>query len=146
MKVMIDLPKESAELLVSMYINEDSSLKQFSIKSVEIQKGLQNEPDDGNPKKNESGNVFPTATIQNDINNPIFRGKLRRTIIACFSENDLQNICFDLNIDYENIPGDGKEAKVREILVYCERNGLLDIFVHTCSTERPNIDFIPVIS
>lgn len=136
MRVLLDLPKESAELLISMYINEDTSLQQFSIQKVEIQRGSESGDSEQTPE--ESRSLLDKLNI--DIENPLFRGKLRRTIIAYFSDSDLRNICYDLGIDYENLPAEGKDARVRELLVQCERMGMLELLVNACVNERPHID------
>ena len=47
--------------------------------------------------------------------------ELRKAIQINFSNEDVNSICFDLNIDYENFPN-SKEARIRELIRYCERN------------------------
>jgi len=48
--------------------------------------------------------------------------QLRRLLDESFNETELRNLCFDLGIDYESLPGDGKSAKARELVMYCERH------------------------
>ena len=50
------------------------------------------------------------------------RVTLREVLADYFSLDELQTLCFDLNIDFENLRGDSKQAKAREIVAYCERN------------------------
>lgn len=53
------------------------------------------------------------------------RGLLRQVLMDCFSKSDLQNICFDLKVDYENLSGDSKSDKARELIIHLERRGRL---------------------
>ena len=46
--------------------------------------------------------------------------KLRRTLIRCLDENELRDLCFDLGVDYESLRGEGKAAKVRELIAHLE--------------------------
>jgi tetratricopeptide (TPR) repeat protein len=52
--------------------------------------------------------------------------QLRQSLIESFDDNELRDLCFDLRIDYESLPGDGKSAKARELVTYCERHKRLD--------------------
>ena len=141
MIVSLDMAEESAELLVSMYINGDSTLAQFQIKKVELYQDASTAKEDGHVRVTDGGTQTNAKLLDNqfDTRNLASRGKLRRSIIAYFSENDIRNICFDLNIDYEKIPGDSKDAKVRELLSLCEREGILEGFISACCQERPTI-------
>ena len=40
-----------------------------------------------------------------------------------FDLEELRTLCFTLGIDYHNLPGEGKAAKARELVAYCERKG-----------------------
>ena len=48
---------------------------------------------------------------------------LRETLVRAFSEGEVRNLCQDLRIDYESLPGEGKANKVRELVEYCQRRG-----------------------
>ena len=50
-----------------------------------------------------------------------FRILLRESLSDKFNLDELNTLCFDLNIDYEDIPGNNKQAKVVELIKYCER-------------------------
>jgi hypothetical protein len=68
-----------------------------------------------------------------------FRATLRRAISSFCDDNDIQNICFDMNIDYENIPGNHKDAKVRELIRYCERQAKIDQLMAIFQAIQPNV-------
>ncbi len=64
------------------------------------------------------------------------RAKLRQKIVTGFDLNELRTICFDLAIDYDNLTGDTKEAKVVSLLLYCERIGKLPELIEHCHNLR----------
>lgn len=49
--------------------------------------------------------------------------ELRDFIDRYFDDNELRDLCFDLGIDYQNLSGDNKSAKIRELIMHCERYG-----------------------
>lgn len=64
---------------------------------------------------------------------------LRRNLVTCFGEGDLRTLCFDMGIDYDDLPALGKANKARELVIYLERCGRIPELVDTCSTLRPNV-------
>lgn len=69
----------------------------------------------------------------------VSRAELREEITAHFNSEELRTLCFDMNIDYENLGGEGKAGKVRELIAYCERHGRIDELVEICRQLRPQI-------
>ena len=67
--------------------------------------------------------------------------RLRRTLIRCFDENELRDLSFDLGVDYESLPGEGKGAKARELIAYLARRGRLADLVEIAQELRPNVDW-----
>jgi hypothetical protein len=63
---------------------------------------------------------------------------LQQQLVQHFSLEDVKGLCFDLSIDYENIPGETKEAKARELVKFAYRQGLIPKLVQRCSELRPN--------
>lgn len=49
------------------------------------------------------------------------RIQLLDTLEAKFNDNELRRLCFTLQVDYESLPGQGKAAKARELVLHCER-------------------------
>jgi hypothetical protein len=67
---------------------------------------------------------------------------LRRNMINAFSLEELRGICFDLSIDYENLPNHGqKDSLVRELIALMQRNGRLDELIHVLQAERPHLEW-----
>jgi hypothetical protein len=63
---------------------------------------------------------------------------LRDIIVTYFSDSELRDLCFDLGIDYESLPGEGKAAKARELVSYCQRHGRLAELEAACRRLRPS--------
>ena len=53
------------------------------------------------------------------------RVELAKFIRDKFNDSELRDLCFELHIDYESLPGEGKAAKARELVSFCERRDRL---------------------
>jgi len=62
---------------------------------------------------------------------------LRDALDDAYSDAELRDLCFELEIDYEDLPGDGQSAKARELVMYCKRRGLLAALVACVMRDRP---------
>ena len=56
---------------------------------------------------------------------------LRRLLTQRFNESELQTVCFDLGVDYENLPGQSKVDKARELVEYLERRDRIPELIET---------------
>ncbi len=65
--------------------------------------------------------------------------RLREQLRALFSDSELRDLCFDLGIDYENLPGAAKGDKARELILHVERLGRLPELVGRVIELRPHI-------
>ena len=61
---------------------------------------------------------------------------LRDLLATRFNLDELRSLCFDLNISYENLAGDTRPAKARELVAYCERHGRTDDLVAALRQQR----------
>jgi hypothetical protein len=66
---------------------------------------------------------------------------LRQLLDRHFSNSELHDLCFDLNIDYERLPGQGKGDKARELVAYAERYGRIAELAAKCREIRPYADW-----
>ena len=56
-----------------------------------------------------------------------------------FNKSELRQLCFHLDLEYEDLPGSGKADKVRELVLYMERRDhLIDLFT-AIQRLRPDI-------
>jgi hypothetical protein len=70
------------------------------------------------------------------------RRLFRQNMIEAFSLEELKDICFDLEIEYENLPGHNqKNAFVRELIGYTQRIGRLHELVQVLQAERPHLEW-----
>ncbi len=69
------------------------------------------------------------------------RGLLRQLLRTHFNEAELQDICFDLRVDYEELPGHNKLEKIRELIGFCEREGRLPDLLALCQQVRPRLSW-----
>lgn len=67
--------------------------------------------------------------------------KLHRNLTTYFSENDLQNLCFWLGVDYENLGSNTKEGKARELIQYIQRQNRLSTLLEKCQEMRPLVSW-----
>ena len=67
------------------------------------------------------------------------RLRLHELVTTYLSFADIQDICQDLHIIYENVPGDSLESKSRELISYCNRRSTLPDLIAACQQKRPDI-------
>jgi len=67
--------------------------------------------------------------------------KLLEWMEPAFNLGDLRTLCFYLGIDYENITGENKHAKIRELIMHCARLGLLGKLLGRCQEMRERINW-----
>ncbi len=68
------------------------------------------------------------------LNDPM---ALRDALVQHFDISELQDLAWEMNVDYENIPGSTINAKARELITYSKRHGLLDQLVRQVQIRRP---------
>lgn len=66
---------------------------------------------------------------------------LRNKITTYFNDDEIESLCFDLGIEYENLAGETREAKARELVIYCERTSKVSQLVNRCRELRPSVDW-----
>jgi ATP-dependent Clp protease ATP-binding subunit ClpC len=65
------------------------------------------------------------------------RVALRNFLKECFDAEELQDICFDLGVDYGSLPGQGKAGKARELIIYFIRRNRIADLLHKLQERRP---------
>ena len=58
-----------------------------------------------------------------------------------FDESELRDLCFDLQINYEDLPGQSRRDKTRELVTFCQRRRQLPELVEACRQLRPNVSW-----
>ena len=67
--------------------------------------------------------------------------RLRQVLDERFDVGELRTFCFDLGIDYDNLPGERKADKARELISYLERHNRLSHLVVLGKARRPDISW-----
>jgi hypothetical protein len=65
--------------------------------------------------------------------------RLRELVTRHFDIEELRTLCFDLNVDYDALRGEGKEAKVRELVGRLRRERRVAELVTALAERRPEI-------
>jgi hypothetical protein len=87
-----------------------------------------------------TGSAGNTAPIHDQLNTRR-RKLLQEKLENHFNENELRSLCFDLGVDYENLGGEGKVGKARELIGHQERRGDIDGLIDRCRELRPKISW-----
>lgn len=69
---------------------------------------------------------------------PMAGSELRDVLATAFSLDELKDLCQDLDVNYENIPGDTLRAKARELVLYFQRHSRFDDLVAAARRIRPD--------
>jgi len=67
---------------------------------------------------------------------------LHPLLIEYFSLSDIEEMCFQLHIEYEDIRGRGISNKTREFIQYLQRHGRLDELLPLMQTMRPHVKWV----
>lgn len=60
-----------------------------------------------------------------------------------FNLDEIRQICFDLLVNFEELPGETLSAKCRELYLHIEKRGDLPKLVVACQRERPSANWTP---
>ena len=64
---------------------------------------------------------------------------IRQLMAATLDEEELEQLVFDLDLlDWENIPAETKDGRIRYILNWCERHGVVELLVQQLQRLRPH--------
>ena len=66
---------------------------------------------------------------------------LRQILTQRFDDGGLRTLCFDLGVDYDSLPGQGKADKARELVAYFDRRRQIYRLIEVGTQQRPDIDW-----
>jgi len=69
--------------------------------------------------------------------------QLRQMLVTRFSVDELKTLCFDLGLEYDALPGEGKEGKARELVAWFDRRNRLPELEDKSKQLRPDIAWEP---
>lgn len=64
---------------------------------------------------------------------------LYRALDETFSLEELRELAFEMGIDLESLPGEGRSAQARELISYCRRHGRLGELRTRVVAKRPHL-------
>jgi hypothetical protein len=70
--------------------------------------------------------------------------QLRDRLITLFDLSELKSLCFDLDVTYDELPGDTLRGKGEGLIDYCRRRDLLPRLWERCRALRPAEDWPPL--
>lgn len=74
------------------------------------------------------------------------RTELHRILDAYFDESELRLLCFELEVEYENLQGKTRAGKAMSLIVYLERRGYTpEHLIDRCRQMRSNIDWDSIL-
>jgi len=68
--------------------------------------------------------------------------ELHRILIVHFDVEELKTLCFDLEVDYDSLGGEGLKGKARELVKMMQRYGLLEKLEAAVRLRRPQLKTI----
>jgi hypothetical protein len=71
---------------------------------------------------------------------------LRQKLVEYFSIEELRTLCFDLGVEFDNLGGEGKVGKARELVAHLQRRGRIPELVDVASKLRPNVSWVITFS
>ncbi|MCA9919197.1 MAG: hypothetical protein KC445_14655 [Anaerolineales bacterium] len=71
---------------------------------------------------------------------------LRDLVNRSFDTNEMHELAFDFNLDYDDIPGRGKSAKIVELLQILARQQRIPEFIERCQALRPRENWQPLLA
>jgi hypothetical protein len=74
--------------------------------------------------------------------NPVDQGRLQREIDLHFNLDEFRNLCFTLHIDYDNLPGETKSARIRELILFMLRQHRIPELIQVVQHERPHLQLL----
>jgi AAA+ ATPase superfamily predicted ATPase len=83
------------------------------------------------------------ATLEPEVSPDGLKAELHKSLISFFDTSELYSLCFDLGINYDDLPGEGKAQKARELILYLERHSRIPELLEISRRLRPHISWGP---
>ena len=65
--------------------------------------------------------------------------RLREALALAFSDEELRTLCFDLGLEYDDLPGETRAGKARELVAHFARREELGGLLEVVAKRRPNM-------
>lgn len=71
--------------------------------------------------------------------------QLRQLVVDAFDQDELRALCYDLDVDYDSLPGESKVARVLAVIAHFARRQRLPAFIQHCAEQRTTVDWSAVL-
>ncbi len=71
--------------------------------------------------------------------------QLRQNLVAYFGDEELRTLSFDLGVEYDTLPGQGKEGKARDLVTRLHQTGRISELVEMCRARRPHVAWMDIV-
>ncbi len=86
------------------------------------------------PRKGDTGKFFREQTL-------LWAKKLALLMDKTLDMDDMQEICFQFGVDFENLDGTQKRAKLRALIIYFYKRKTLPLLADYLQLIRPNMQW-----
>ena len=69
------------------------------------------------------------------------RARLRKALTNLLNDEELRTLCFDLEINYDTLPGREINGKIQELIARFEKAGRIPALIAACRELRPHADW-----
>jgi hypothetical protein len=67
--------------------------------------------------------------------------ELRENLVKHFDLEEFRTLCFDLDVNYDDLRGEGITAKARELVALLNRRDRIPVLIAHCAKRRPNVNW-----
>ena len=86
-----------------------------------------------------SGDAAPASPSAPEKGAEVAPTRLLTFLDNFFNQSDLEELCFGLGVDFDNLDGDNKRGKARSLIEYCQHRGRYAELVRLAQQARPGM-------
>ena len=94
---------------------------------------------DVHPDDSRTAHATVVTAPERGASEPNYLTQLRQLLTDHFDVEELRTLCFDRGMEYDDLGGEGRADKARELVAYSDRHGRIPELVDKISKQRPEI-------
>ena len=83
--------------------------------------------------------VDSQVAINDKLQKEAYFTTLHELLTASFNNEEIRTLCFELGVVYDDLGGEGRSDKIRELVLYMSRLNRLDALVEVAIKQRPSV-------
>jgi len=87
-----------------------------------------------------SSGAVPVDIVQEQAS-PEQKSRLHQILVKHFDVEELDLLCFDLDIEFGGLPGKSKKGKTKELITHLERRGQITQLIRVGKQKRPDVSW-----